>query len=100
MTRIAPPAPARKQCKGLSMTEAEQLLAKVIADMVDEATWLETLGDCSPEEFDLRLIRLGNEQTVAIRHANKAQLELLAGQLRAAGLPIPAPLEHKLANAA
>lgn len=82
------------------MTETERLVAAAIAEVMAEDAGLETLGDCSPEEFDRRWILLGNETTVAIGHADKAQLELLAGQLRAAGLPIPALLERKLAQAA
>lgn len=77
------------------------LVVAAIAEVVAEDTDLTVTANCTTdEELNRRWILLNNEQTVAIRHANKAQLELLAGQLRAAGLPIPAPLEHKLANAA
>ena len=82
------------------MTEVERLVAAAIAELVAEDADLTVTANCTTdEELNRRFILLGNEQTVAIRHANKAHLELLAGQLRAAGLPIPAPLEHKLANA-
>ena len=77
------------------------LVAAAIAEVVAEDTDLTVTAHCTTdEELNRRWILLGNEQTVAIGHANKAHLELLATQLRAAGLPIPALLEHKLANAA
>ena len=82
------------------MNELERLVAAVITDVMAEDACLETLSDCSPEEFDRRAILLGNERMVNIGHANKAQLELLAVQLQAAGLPMPALLERKLAHAA
>ncbi len=82
------------------MTETEQLVAAVVAEVIDEACDLTTLGDCSPEEFENRTIRLGGEKLVNIRYADAPQLLLLAEQLTAAGLPIPALLQDKLAAAA
>ena len=76
------------------------LVAAAIAEVVAEDTDLTVTANCTTdEELNRRWILLNNEQTVAIRHANKAQLELLAGQLRAAGLPIPRLLRDKLAAA-
>lgn len=76
------------------------LVAAAIAEVVAEDTDLTVTANCTTdEELNRRWILLNNEQTVAIRHANKAQLELLAGQLRAAGLPIPRLLRGKLAAA-
>lgn len=77
----------------------DSLVATVIAEAVDEACDLTTLGDCSPEEFENRTIRLGGEKLVNIRHADVSHLQLLAEQLTAAGLPIPTLLQGKLAAA-
>lgn len=82
------------------MTEAEQLVAAAVAEFIAENSDLHTLAECSPEEFDRRLIRLDGERAVAIRYADAPQLLLLAEQLTAAGLPIPALLQDKLAAAA
>lgn len=82
------------------MTEVERLVAAAIADVVAEDTDLTVTANCTTdEELNRRWILLGNERTVAVGHADKAQLELLAGQLRAAGLPIPRLLRDKLAAA-
>lgn len=82
------------------MTEVERLVAAAIAELVAEDADLTVTANCTTdEELNRRFILLGNEQTVAVGHADKAQLELLAGQLRAAGLPIPRLLRDKLAAA-
>ena len=65
--------------------------------IINEACDLTTLGNCSSEEFENRSIRLPGEQVVNIRNAEGSQLRLLASQLTAAGLPIPATLASKLA---
>ena len=77
--------------------ETERLVAAAIAEVIAEDSCLNTLAECSPEEFDNRLILLGGEQAVAIGKANGPQLRLLSEQLTAAGLPIPATLASKLA---
>ena len=85
----------------MPLTEAElDLLAREVVEMVvAERTDLKTLGRCSPEAFEQRAIHLGGGRLVTIRDADKPALWLLAGQLRAAGLPIPRLLRDKLAAA-
>jgi hypothetical protein len=87
------------ECMKPRLTEAEldRLAAEVTAELIAERTCLETLGRCSPEEFELRAIALGGGRLVNIGDADKHALWLLAGQVRAAGLPIPALLRGKLA---
>ncbi len=86
----------------MNLTEAElDLLARdVVGTVIAERTDLKTLGRCSPEDFENRVIALGGGRLVKIRDADKPALWLLAGQLRAAGLPIPRLLRGKLANVA
>ncbi len=79
------------------MNEIEQLVAAEIAEFIAENSDLHTLAECSPEDFDNRLIRLDGERAVAIRYADAPQLQLLATQMTAAGLPIPELLQRKLA---
>jgi len=77
--------------------ETECLVAAAIAEVIADGSCLETLAECSPEDFDNRLILLGGERAVHIRNADGPQLQLLATQLTAAGLPIPELLQRKLA---
>ena len=85
----------------MPLTEAElDLLAREVVEMVvAERTDLKTLGRCFPEAFEQRVINLGGGRLVKICDADKPALWLLAGQLRAAGLPIPRLLRDKLAAA-
>ncbi len=85
----------------MNLTEAElDLLAReAVETVIAERTDLKTLGRCSPEDFENRVIALGGGRLVKIRDADKPALWLLAGQLRAAGLPIPRLLRDKLATA-
>ena len=80
----------------LTETELDRLTREVAATVIAERTDLKTLGGCSPEAFENRTIALGGGRFVNIRHADRPALWLLAGQLRAAGLPIPALLKQKL----
>lgn len=75
----------------------EQVVAAAIREVIEEDSRLETLAECTPAEFETRLILLGEHKAVAIRHADRTQLCLLATQLTAAGLPIPDLLQRKLA---
>jgi hypothetical protein len=77
------------------MTETE--LMALVREVIEEDTRLDTLATCTPEEFDNRAIRLGGDKLVNIRDADGPQLQLLATQLTAAGLPIPDLLQRKLA---
>lgn len=83
----------------LSEAELDRLAAEITAEVIAEQTCLKTLGRCSPEEFEDRVIALGCGQFVKIRHAAPADLWLLATQLRAASLPIPRLLRDKLTQA-
>ena len=79
------------------MTETEQYVMALVREVIAERSRLDTLAECTPEEFDNRAILLGGGKLVNIRYADRAQLCLLATQLTAAGLPIPDLLQRKLA---
>ena len=79
------------------MTETEQYVMALVQEVIEEATRLDTLATCTPEEFENRSIHLGGGKLVNIRNADGPQLQLLATQLTAAGLPLPDLLQRKLA---
>jgi hypothetical protein len=75
----------------------EELVKIAVEVVFKEKSNLFTLEDCSPEELEERIIALPKGDYIAIHNADKSQLQLLAEQLGAVGLPIPEFLQKKLA---